>query len=135
MKYYFHAGETDRSNLKGTAVDGNLYDALLLNTTRIGHGYALYKHPLLMQRVKAEDVGVEVCPISNQVEEKAERECASVCVFGERSGKVREEKANRKRRGEEGGESTPLSLCVFVSLTIYIWCSPFPGIGPCERPS
>uniref|UniRef100_A0A1A9WDK6 Adenosine deaminase n=1 Tax=Glossina brevipalpis TaxID=37001 RepID=A0A1A9WDK6_9MUSC len=62
-KFFFHAGET---NSYGNT-DLNLVDAILLNTTRIGLGYALPKHPVLMKIVKKKDIAVEVCPISNQV--------------------------------------------------------------------
>lgn len=52
---------------QGTVVDDNLLDAVLLNTSRIGHGYALPKHPQAMSIVKANSIAVEVNPISNQV--------------------------------------------------------------------
>lgn len=45
----------------------NLFDAVLLNTTRIGHGYALLKQPHLMDVVRQRRICLEVCPISNQV--------------------------------------------------------------------
>ena len=54
-------------DLQDTVVDQNLFDAILLNTTRIGHGYALSKHPVLMKIVKERGIAVEVDPISNQV--------------------------------------------------------------------
>ena len=47
--------------------DDNLLDAVLLNTTRIGHGYALPKHPDVLSIVKKKMIAVEVNPISNQV--------------------------------------------------------------------
>ncbi|XP_060535939.1 adenosine deaminase 2-like [Cylas formicarius] len=63
VKFFFHAGET---NWYGRA-DLNLADAVLLNTSRIGHGYALAKHPLLLELARSRDIAVELCPISNQV--------------------------------------------------------------------
>ncbi|KAH8307296.1 hypothetical protein KR044_009187 [Drosophila immigrans] len=64
INFYFHAGET---NWYGTSIDENLLDAVLMGTKRIGHGFALAKHPMVMEMVKSLDIAVEVCPISNQV--------------------------------------------------------------------
>ncbi|QRV77292.1 AMP deaminase [Ceratobasidium sp. AG-Ba] len=64
IPFIFHAGETLDD---GGAADSNLYDALLLGTKRIGHGFSLAKHPLLMQMCKERGVAIEVCPISNEI--------------------------------------------------------------------
>ena len=64
IPFIFHAGETLDH---GGEVDSNLYDAILLGTKRIGHGYSLTKHPLLMQLCKEKKIAVEICPISNEV--------------------------------------------------------------------
>lgn len=64
IPFLFHCGETQDM---GTDTDQNLVDALLLNAKRIGHGFALAKHPYIMQHMKARGVCLELCPISNEV--------------------------------------------------------------------
>jgi adenosine deaminase CECR1 len=61
---YFHAGETV---VIGGAADLNLVDAHLLQSKRIGHGFALAHHPRLRRQIQTNDVALEVCPLSNQV--------------------------------------------------------------------
>jgi len=64
LKLFFHAGETD---WQGQATDFNLFDAILLNATRIGHGYAITKHPAAKKMAIEKNIAIELCPISNQV--------------------------------------------------------------------
>ncbi|KAJ9616757.1 hypothetical protein H2200_000476 [Cladophialophora chaetospira] len=64
LPFFFHAGECLGD---GDSTDNNLFDALLLGTRRIGHGYSLYKHPLLIDMVKEKKILVESCPISNEI--------------------------------------------------------------------
>ncbi|KAG6000418.1 hypothetical protein E4U21_005478 [Claviceps maximensis] len=64
IPFLFHCGETLDM---GTHADGNLIDALLLGAKRIGHGFALTKHPYLMQQMKSKGVCLELCPISNEI--------------------------------------------------------------------
>lgn len=42
-------------------------DAILLGTKRIGHGYAIIKHPGVLEFIKRQGIAIEVNPISNQV--------------------------------------------------------------------
>ncbi|KAI1434196.1 adenosine deaminase-related growth factor [Xylaria sp. CBS 124048] len=64
IPFFFHAGECLGT---GSETDHNLFDAILLGTRRIGHGFSLYKHPLLVDLVKQKRILVESCPISNEV--------------------------------------------------------------------
>ncbi|KAL7940322.1 hypothetical protein V8C42DRAFT_356331 [Trichoderma barbatum] len=64
IPFLFHCGETLDM---GTETDGNLVDALLLGSKRIGHGFALAKHPYIMQQMKAKGICLELCPISNEI--------------------------------------------------------------------
>ncbi|HNP47571.1 MAG TPA: hypothetical protein PKL85_01990 [Bacteroidia bacterium] len=61
LPYYFHAGESNRTN------NTNIVDAVILKSQRIGHGLAIEKHPYLMDLVKEKKIAIEVCPVSNQV--------------------------------------------------------------------
>ncbi|SNX83074.1 related to adenosine deaminase [Melanopsichium pennsylvanicum] len=64
IPFVFHAGETLED---GADADHNLYDALALDTKRIGHGISLARHPILTDLVKERDICVEICPLSNQI--------------------------------------------------------------------
>ena len=64
LPFFFHAGETLGS---GDEVDENVFDAVLLGTRRIGHGFTLYKHPLLIDMIKEKKILIESCPVSNEV--------------------------------------------------------------------
>ena len=64
IPFFFHAGECLGD---GDETDENLFDAILLGTRRIGHGFSLFKHPLLMEMVKSRRIMIESCPISNEV--------------------------------------------------------------------
>jgi adenosine deaminase CECR1 len=61
LPFYLHSGESNWTE------NENVLDAILLDARRIGHGIALFKHPLLMQMVKERGIAIEACPISNQV--------------------------------------------------------------------
>ena len=64
IPFFFHAGECLGD---GDETDQNLFDAILLGTRRIGHGFSLYKHPLLIEMVKQKKILIESCPISNEI--------------------------------------------------------------------
>lgn len=56
---YLHAGES-------LAIKNyNLADAYLLKPKRVGHGYNLYMFPKLLEKYKAANIALEICPISN----------------------------------------------------------------------
>jgi adenosine deaminase CECR1 len=61
LPFYLHSGESNWTE------NENVLDAILLDSRRIGHGLALFKHPMLMRIVKERGMAIEVCPISNQV--------------------------------------------------------------------
>ena len=61
MPLYLHDGESN-----WVSVD-NLYDAVLLDSRRIGHGFNLFRFPSLLEEVKRKDICLEISPISNQV--------------------------------------------------------------------
>ncbi|KAL0941767.1 adenosine/AMP deaminase [Colletotrichum truncatum] len=63
IPFLFHCGETTEI---GNDTDSNLVDALLLNSKRIGHGFALARHPYIMEHMKKRGICLEVCPISNE---------------------------------------------------------------------
>ncbi|KAF2736078.1 Metallo-dependent hydrolase [Polyplosphaeria fusca] len=72
IPFMFHAGETllDTGGSKDPA-NSNLYDAVLLKSKRIGHGFSLMKHPHLIEKFKktseSDGICIELCPISNEL--------------------------------------------------------------------
>lgn len=61
LQVYFHAGESYSCKNK------ELYDAILIGSKRIGHGFALAKYKKLIDLVKEKAICVECCPVSNRV--------------------------------------------------------------------
>jgi adenosine deaminase CECR1 len=72
IPFLFHAGETllDTGG-SSDPKNSNLYDAVALESKRIGHGFALMKHPRLVEEFKktatSEGICIELCPISNEL--------------------------------------------------------------------
>ena len=68
IPFMFHAGETllDTGGSREPE-NSNLYEALLLNAKRVGHGFALTKHPSLMEEFKKRRICLELCPTSNEL--------------------------------------------------------------------
>lgn len=64
IPFFLHAGECLGD---GDSTDSNLVDAILLKSRRMGHGFSLYKHPLLIDLVKQQKILVEMCPISHEI--------------------------------------------------------------------
>lgn len=61
LPLYLHNGESNWIN------NHNLYDAVLLNSRRIGHGFNLYRFPSLIKAVKKNNICIEINPLSNQI--------------------------------------------------------------------
>ena len=61
IDFFFHDGESDWIS------NTNIFDCILLNCKRIGHGLNTLFFPLAEQMIKEKGICLEVCPISNQV--------------------------------------------------------------------
>lgn len=61
MPLFLHDGESD------WATDDNLFDAVILASRRIGHGFNLFQFPALERLVIKRNLALEICPISNQM--------------------------------------------------------------------
>ena len=61
LPLYLHDGESN------WASSANLYDAVLLGTKRIGHGFNLFRFPHLLELVKQQNICMEINPLSNQI--------------------------------------------------------------------
>lgn len=68
IPFMFHAGETLIDTGGSHNPDNsNLYDSWLLEAKRIGHGYALLRHPGLTKKFVNKKICLELCPISNEL--------------------------------------------------------------------
>lgn len=61
LPLYLHDGESCWASVD------NLYDAVLLGSKRIGHGFNLFRFPHLMEQVKTQQICLEISPLSNQI--------------------------------------------------------------------
>lgn len=61
MPLTLHAGESTWEH------NHNIYDAVLVNVKRIGHGVNLFFFPALEKEVKKRDICIEINPVSNQL--------------------------------------------------------------------
>lgn len=61
LPLFFHDGESVKTD------NQNLIDAFLMGTQRVGHAYNLFRFPDLIKTAREEEVGLEICPISNQL--------------------------------------------------------------------
>ena len=61
LPLFLHDGESNWVD------NDNLYDAVLLNSRRIGHGFNLFRFPSLLKAVKTKDICIEINPLSNQI--------------------------------------------------------------------
>ena len=59
LKLFLHAGESLRTD------NNSVIDAYLLNSTRVGHGFNLYRFPSLMKKYADKKIAIEVSPLSN----------------------------------------------------------------------
>jgi len=60
LHFYLHDGESLWAD------DMNLFDAMLVRPKRIGHGFNLFRFPVLEDHAINASIALEVCPISNQ---------------------------------------------------------------------
>jgi len=71
--FYFHNVETNwptdfPSKVNNHAsVAENIYDAIVFQSKRIGHGLGLIKHPKLYSHFINNEIAIELCPTSNQI--------------------------------------------------------------------
>ena len=61
LPLYLHDGESNWASVD------NLYDAVLLGTRRIGHGFNLFRFPKLLDLVQERNICMEINPLSNQI--------------------------------------------------------------------
>ena len=61
MPLYLHDGESNSRDVQ------NVYDAVVLGSKRIGHGFNLMYFPNVIDKVIANDICIEVSPLSNQM--------------------------------------------------------------------
>jgi hypothetical protein len=65
IAYVLHTGETNKTEYPA---DHNLiYAGLLDNSLRVGHAVALWKYPFLINLYREKNIGIELCPISNNL--------------------------------------------------------------------
>jgi len=61
FSFLLHAGESLNPQCD------NMVDAVLFGCPRIGHGYNLYRHPILLEKLKSNKICIEWNPLSNQI--------------------------------------------------------------------